>query len=163
DCYAAEPRVAQPVCFWFARNGDCYVAETFRHQAGVADIRDHMDWLDDDVASRTVEDRVAMLKKFLGTAFPTYEKEHERVHVPPLRDTDGDGRADWARVFADDFHTAADGIGAGLLEEHGDVFFACIPNLWLLRDEDGDGRADVQRALYTGWGVHVALLGHDMH
>ncbi|MBL8857637.1 MAG: HEAT repeat domain-containing protein [Planctomycetes bacterium] len=161
DCFAAEPRLAHPVCFWIARNGDCYVAETFRHHAGVTDIRDHMDWLDDDVAARSVEDRVAMFKKHLGDQFPTFETEHERVRI--LRDTDGDGRADWDAVFADGFNSAATGIGAGLLERDGDVFYACIPDLWRLRDTDHDGVADRRDVLSTGWGIRVALLGHDMH
>ncbi|MDZ4773078.1 MAG: PVC-type heme-binding CxxCH protein [Planctomycetota bacterium] len=161
DCFAAEPRLAHPVCFWIARDGACYVAETFRHHAGVTDIRDHMDWLDDDVAARSVEDRVKMFKKFLGPDFATFETEHERVRL--LRDTDGDGRIDFDTVFADGFHFAADGIAAGLLEHEGDVFYACIPNMWRLRDMDKDGVAEKHDVLSTGWGIRVALLGHDMH
>lgn len=165
DVYAAEPRVAHPVCFTIARDGTCYVAETFRHHAGVTDMRDHMDWLDEDVAARSVADRVAMYKKHLGDRFGTYETEHERVKL--LRDTDGDGRIDQDTVFADGFHFAADGIGAGLLENDGDVYYTCIPNLWRLRDVNHDGRVDdtkaEREALSTGWGIRVALLGHDMH
>ena len=40
----------------------CFVAETFRMKGGVTDNRDHK-WLDDDLACRTVEDRVAMYRK----------------------------------------------------------------------------------------------------
>lgn len=161
SCFAAEPRVAHPVCFWIARNGDCFVAETFRHHAGVFDIRDQMDWLDDDLAARSVEDRIAMYRKHLGARFGDYEVEHERVRL--LRDTDGDGRVDWDTVFADGFKRAQDGIGAGLLENAGDVYYTCIPDLWRLRDDDHDGRADVRADMATGFGIRVALLGHDMH
>jgi quinoprotein glucose dehydrogenase len=161
ECFAAEPRVAQPVSFWISPDGSFYVAETFRHHAGVTDIRDHMDWLDDDLAARTVEDRVAMYRKHLREQFATYETEHDRVRI--LRDTDGDRKADWDRVFADGFDDAAVGIGAGLLERDGVVWFTCIPDLWRLEDRDRDGVAEVKEKVSTGWGVRVALLGHDMH
>lgn len=161
ECWASEPRLAQPVSFWMARDGAVYVAETFRHHAGVTDIRDHMDWLDDDLRARTVADRVAMYKKHLGENFGTYETEHERVRV--LRDLDGDGRADWDRVYADQFSNAAAGIGAGVLERDGSVWFTCIPDLWRLADRDGDGVAEEREQVSTGWGIRVALLGHDMH
>jgi quinoprotein glucose dehydrogenase len=58
--WAAEPLLANPVSFCFDEAGRCYVAETFRLHKGVTDDSDHMDWLDDDLAARTVADRVAM-------------------------------------------------------------------------------------------------------
>src|SRR5262249_29242686 len=64
--FAAEPMLANPVCFCVDEKNRIFVAETFRLHDGVTDIRGHMDWLDDDLASRTVADRVAMLHKRLG-------------------------------------------------------------------------------------------------
>ncbi len=159
--FAAEPLLANPVCLYVDRHGDVYVGETFRHHAGVTDIREHMDWLDDDLASETVEDRVAYFRERLGDDFDSFTTEHDRLRL--LRDTDGDGVADFARVFADGFDDPAAGIGAGVLVRDGDVYYTCIPDLWWLRDMDGDGRADRRRALSTGWGVRVAYLGHDLH
>jgi quinoprotein glucose dehydrogenase len=161
ELVAAEPMLANPVCLYVDFRGDLYVGETFRHHKGVTDIRDHMDWNDDDLAARTVEDRVAYFRRHLGDKFAEYERACERVRL--LRDTNGDGVADMASVFADRFDSAADGIGASLLSYKGDVFYTCIPNLWRLRDEDGDGRADLEQVLSSGYGVHVALLGHDLH
>lgn len=161
ELFAAEPLLANPVAFCTDEQGRFFVAETFRHHAGVTDNRNHMDWLDDDLASRTVADRVAMYRKHLGDKFATYAAEHDRVRL--IEDRDGDGRADHATVFADGFRDAADGIGAGLLARRGNVWFACIPSLWTLRDDDQDGVADCRRALHTGYGVHVAFLGHDLH
>jgi quinoprotein glucose dehydrogenase len=159
--WAAEPLLANPVAFCFDEQGRCYVAETFRLNAGVTDNRGHMNWLDDDLASRTVADRVAMYRKYLKDRFKSYETEHDRVRL--LVDTKGAGTADKATVFADGFHHASDGIGAGLLARKGDVYYTCIPDLWLLRDSNGDGAADVRRSLATGFGIHVAFIGHDMH
>ncbi|MBK8177447.1 MAG: HEAT repeat domain-containing protein [Planctomycetes bacterium] len=162
ELVAAEPLLANPVCFAFDHDGKTvYVGETFRHHKGVTDIRDHMDWNDDDLAARTVEDRVAYFKKHLGERFPEFERACERVRR--LTDDDGDGLLDRATVFSDRFRDAAAGIGASLLSYRGDVFYTCIPSLWRLRDGNGDGRADVEEELSTGYGVHVALLGHDLH
>jgi quinoprotein glucose dehydrogenase len=120
-----------------------------------------MNWLDDDLACRTVADRVAMYKKYLGDSFATYSVHHDRVRR--IVDTNGDGRADQATVFADGFNDAATGIGAGVLARKDDVWFACIPGLWKLTDHDRDGRAEKRELLHDGYGVHVGFLGHDLH
>ncbi len=161
EVFAAEPLLANPVAFGFDEKGVAYVAETFRLHAGVTDTRGHMNWLDDDLASRTVADRVAMYRKYLGAEFAKYSVEHERVRR--VVDRDGDGRADASTVFADGFNDPAAGIGAGVLARKGNVWYACIPWLWKLRDNDGDGRADRRELLHQGYGVHVGFLGHDLH
>ena len=161
ELVAAEPSFANPVAFWPANDGAFYVAETFRHHQGVTDIRDHMDWLDDDLAAKTVADRVAYFQKQLGQRFHEMEVAYDRVSL--LRDTDGDGVVDRSTVFSTAFAGAAAGIASGVLEHHGDVFVTSIPSLWRLRDTNGDGVADEHAQLSTGYGVHVALLGHDMH
>ncbi|MFN0009777.1 MAG: PVC-type heme-binding CxxCH protein [Planctomycetota bacterium] len=162
ELWAAEPLLANPVALYPDRSGAVFVCETFRHSKGVTDIRDHMDWLDEDVAARTVADRVAMYRKHTGERFAEeFEREHERVRL--VRDADGDGMAETSTVFADGFNAAAAGIGAGVLSWKGEVYYTCIPDLWKLRDGDGDGIADERRVLSTGYGLHVALLGHDLH
>ncbi len=161
ELFAAEPLLANPVVFSFDEKGRVYVVETFRLHKGVTDNRGHMNWLDADLASRTVEDRVAMYRKFLGKEAETYAQEHDRIRL--LEDRDGDGKPDHATVFADGWNGMADGLAAGILARKGDVYFANIPSLWLLRDNDGDGKADARKALQTGYGVHVGFLGHDLH
>jgi quinoprotein glucose dehydrogenase len=161
ELYAAEPMLANPVAFCVDEKNRFYVAETFRLHHGVTDTRNHMNWLDDDLACRTVADRVAMYRKYLGKEFDAYGREHDRVRL--LEDRDGDGKADAATVFADGFYTAAEGLGSGLLARKGTVFYTDIPNLWSFRDTNGDGKADVKKPLSTGYGVHVGFLGHDLH
>src|SRR6185295_10423654 len=60
ELWAAEPLVANPVAFCFDEKGRIYVAETFRLHRGVTDNRGNMKWLDDELANRTVAERVAM-------------------------------------------------------------------------------------------------------
>ena len=161
ELFAAEPLLANPVSFCIDEQGRFYVVETFRLHAGVTDIRSHMNWLDDDLASRSVEDRVAMMKKFEGDKITDYAKESDRVRL--VVDSDGDGKADKATVFSEGYNGIAEGIGAGVLARQGNVYFANIPNLWRLRDENGDGVADVRKSLHDGFGVRVGFLGHDLH
>jgi quinoprotein glucose dehydrogenase len=162
ELFAAEPLLANPVAFCVDEQGRFYVAETFRHGHGVTDTRNHMNWLDDDLAARTVADRVAMYRKYLGPQeFARFGEATERVRL--IEDRDGDGKADRATIFADGFRDPAAGIGAGVLARRGDVYYTCIPDLWRLRDRDGDGKADVRESLRHGFGVHVGFLGHDLH
>ena len=160
--FAAEPMVANPVAFCVDEKGRVYVAETFRQKKGVDDNRSRMFWLNDDLASQTVEDRLVMYKKWAHKVPMTHYTTHEdRIRL--LEDTNNDGRADKATVFADKFNGALDGTGAGVIAMNGDVYFTCIPHLWKLRDNDGDGIAEMRESLANGFGVRVALRGHDMH
>src|SRR3989454_8435423 len=121
DLWAAEPMLANPVAFNFDEKGRAYVCETFRLHAGVDDIRGLMDWLDEELASRTVDDRLAEMKRHLGKDFPKYSEQTERIRL--LEDRDGDGKADHATVFAEGFNTPLDGIGAGVLARNGQVWY----------------------------------------
>jgi quinoprotein glucose dehydrogenase len=161
DLFAAEPMLANPVCFCFDEKGRLYVAETFRLHDGVTDNRGHMNWLDDELAAHTVADRLALYQKYLGKKLERYTAHHDRVRL--LEDTKGTGKADKSTVFADGFNRLEDGLGSGLLARHGAVYYTCIPDLWLLRDTRGAGKADVKQSLHTGYGVHVSFIGHDMH
>jgi quinoprotein glucose dehydrogenase len=161
DLWAAEPHLANPVGFGFDERGRAYVCETFRLHLGVPDIRGIMNWLDEDLACRTVNDRLMMMKRRLGNKVSDYTKESERLKF--LEDRDGDGKVEHSTVFADGFNTILDGIAASVLVRQGNVYFANIPNLWLLRDSNGDGIADFRKSLHYGYGVRVGFIGHDLH
>src|SRR5262245_44690255 len=58
ELFAAEPLLANPVAFCLDERGRVFVAETFRLEHGAEDNRDaHADWIDEDLAAQTVEDR----------------------------------------------------------------------------------------------------------
>ena len=160
--WAAEPLLANPVIFSIDDKGEVYVCETFRLHRGVTDMRSYMGWLHDELACETVDDRRAMFEKHLSPEeVEDWSSEHERIRL--IRDTDGDGVGETATVFADGFDDLMDGIAAGVINVDGEVFYTCMPHLWKLRDEDGDGVSDSRESLAHGFGVHVALLGHDLH
>jgi len=164
--FAAEPDVANPVAFAIDEQGRVFVCETFRQNRGVSDNRGHTaEWVDADLASQSVEDRKAYHRRLLGDKARAWELHDDRVRL--LVDTNRDGVADTATVFADGFNGLIEGTAAGILARRGDVFLTCIPSLYRLRDVDGDGRADATLAertvLSTGYGARVAFRGHDMH
>jgi quinoprotein glucose dehydrogenase len=159
--WAAEPMLSNPVAISVDEQGRVFVAETHRIGKGVEDNRGHMGWLDDDMASTTVPDRYKVYAKHIKDVDKTYGTASELIRV--LEDRSGHGVADHESVFRDDFHDVLDGVGAGILARHGDVYYACIPNLWLLRDTKGTGKADFRESLQYGFGVRTSLMGHDLH
>ncbi|MFM2164452.1 MAG: Quinoprotein glucose dehydrogenase precursor, partial [Planctomycetota bacterium] len=161
---AAYPLLDDPVAFCIDEQGRFYFAESDRQDLGVEDNRHSPFWLLDDIACETVADRLKMYEKWAskregGMAY--YSKYADRVSRAV--DTDGDGRPDARTVFAGPFNDPLDGTGAGVLALDGDIFYTNIPNLWRLRDPDGDGVAEFKLKDSTGYGVRVALRGHDMH
>ncbi|MEZ6040363.1 MAG: PQQ-dependent sugar dehydrogenase [Planctomycetaceae bacterium] len=158
---AAEPMLANPVAFYVSGNGSVYVCETFRQEVGVEDNRSHMNWLDNDLQLQSVEERLAMFRRYLGDDVSKYGVEQDRIRL--LRDSNGDGKFDTDSVFAAGFNDPLDGTGAGVIEANGSVYYTCIPKLWRLKDTDSDGIADDHDALHHGYGVRVAFRGHDMH
>src|SRR6266404_2316548 len=104
DLWAAEPMLANPVAFNFDEKGRAYVCETFRLHSGVDDIRGIMAWLDEELASRTVDDRLAEMKRHLGDRMSNYVRSSERLRR--IEDRAGGGKADHSTVFAEGFNTA---------------------------------------------------------
>ena len=174
DLWAHEPLLANPVAFSPDERGRWFVSESYRQEGridngkatigGVVDNRGHMGWLNEDISSRTTDDRLAMMRKFYPDAAKfkeAFEMQEERIIA--LDDTDGDGKADKATVFADGFRDALDGTAAGILARGNEVWWTNIPSLWRFQDSNGDAKADVKDRMLSGFGVKFAFRGHDMH
>ena len=71
-----------------------------------------------------------------------------RDRIKICEDTDGDGRADRFKVFAEDLS-----IPTSLTFAGGGVIVHQAPDTLILRDTDGDDRADVREAIFSGWGT----------
>ncbi len=160
DLVAAEPLLANGVCFCFDEHGRIYVAETFRQQQGVEDNRSHQ-WVDDDLAAQTVADRLAYLKKQLGDKVSSLGEQEDRIRL--LEDKDGDGSYETATVFSDGYRDIVEGTGAGLLARHGEVFYSCIPNLWRLRDTTARVSPTKRSPSARATVCASRLRGHDLH
>ncbi len=162
ELVAAEPNLANPVAFCFDEQGRIYVAETFRQSKGVEDNRGHMNWLEDDLALETVEQRDAMYRKY-GREKKIAEWTRYPDRIRRLEDKNGDGVYESAVVFSDGYNALVDGTGAGVLAHRGSIYYTNIPSLYRLQDYNGDGAADQKTTLHTGYGVRTAFRGHDMH
>ncbi|NBV24850.1 MAG: heme-binding protein [Proteobacteria bacterium] len=106
------------------------------------------------------------------------EVESERIKL--VWDSTGSGIADKSAVFADGFNTSISGVAAGVLARRGEVFFTCIPDVWRFQSSEfgvsslGSSPGEAfgkhnpklrtpNSKLATGFGVHIAYGGHDMH
>jgi quinoprotein glucose dehydrogenase len=160
ELWAAEPLLANPVALNFDDKGRCYLVETWRFEHGVIDMRSHLDWLDDDLACKSVDDRIKLIHRKMGPNARTFAQKPDVIRL--IEDTANVGKADKSTVFGE-FKDMADGVAAGVLPYKGGVFFTNIPNLWYLKDTAGDGHADEKKVLSTGYGVRFNYLGHDLH
>ncbi len=160
DQVAAEPMLANPVAFTIDEQNNFYVSETYRYRSSTLDIRHYMFMLEDDMAARTVEDRIAYTRKHFGPAAEDLAIESEVVRYIQRG---ADGMATNSTVYADGFNTMLDGIASGVLARKGKVYFTNIPNLWELQDTNGDGKADKRKSMSYGWGVRYSYTGHDFH
>jgi len=158
EVWAAEPLLQNPVAFCFDEKGAAYVAETNRLHTGTPDTRNFMKWLDEDLACRTVADRVAMYKKHKYGGF----ENHDDI-VRKVWDSAGAGRADKSSVYSKGYNQPADGLAAGVLARKGKVYLTNIPDLYLLEDTKGENVADKKTSLFTGFGLSVQFVGHDLH
>jgi quinoprotein glucose dehydrogenase len=168
ELFAAEPKLASPVALSVDEKGRVFVAEEYRLGKGAAENRDNPKdrfsfWLDDELQLKKLDDRLAMYqrwdKKFPG-GMEWFTKWSDQVRL--IEDTDGDGKADKASVFAAGFNGPLDGLAAGVLAKDGDVYLTNIPHLWKLKD-GGKGVAEKKEALLSGFGVNCAFYGHDLH
>src|SRR5262245_41823446 len=58
EVWAAEPLLENPVALSFDDRGRAFVAETFRRRTSVPDIRKNEEWKIENLALRTVEERI---------------------------------------------------------------------------------------------------------
>lgn len=180
ELWAREPLLFNPVALSFDDQGRLFVVETARRGSVDIDIRAHKEWIKEDLGSDTIPKQVELFKKWMA---PEKSNENrpwlpdlnndgshdwrdltmvkERIHR--IEDTDGDGKADSSKVFAEGFNEPNNGAAAGVLPYGNDVYYTIYPDIWRLTDQDQDGIADSREILHRGFGVHAAMDGHDIH
>jgi len=174
--------VPDPVAISIDAQGRAFVTQTQRRKAQDLDIRNNRDWIPNDVGFQSVDEKRAFFLERLDPAnsaantarvadyngdgshdYRDLMQLSERIYL--IRDTDGSGTADSISVFAEDFKSEVTGIAAGVLVHEGDVYATIAPDVWKMSDTDGDGiiTGDERSILATGFGLHIAYGGHDMH
>ena len=160
--YARQPDALNVTAIAFDEQNRLYLAETHRFDRGIEDNRRNQHWLRDEIALTSTAERLEMYRKHSAVKpLEYYTKYSEKIRV--LEDRDSDGIMDHAQLFADDFNHPLDGTAAGIMAANGKVYFACIPNVWMLEDTDGDLKADTRKSLQEGYGISVSLSGHDLN
>lgn len=176
--WAPGPLLSNAVALTFDQNGVAYVAETARRKSSDLDIRQHREWMLEDLALQSVEDTRAFHLDKLATnksAENTWQEDFngDSIHdyrdlmvqtefVRRIWDEDGDGRADASNLYADGFNDMIAGVAAGALYHDGEVFVTCAPDVFRMKDTDGDGDIDEKEVISHGYGIHIAYAGHDM-
>ncbi len=118
------------------RFGDDFRAELF---AAEPDIIDPVDMVFDEYGR-------AFAAELIDLPFDPAPGKPARSRIRMLEDTDGDGRADRATVFADNILQTS-----GLMPWKGGLIVTSAPNIYYFRDTNGDGRADDRKVLFTGF------------
>lgn len=178
--WSGELNVPDPVAIAFDSEGRAFVTQTQRRKSQDLDIRQHRSWVPQDVGLESVDDKRAFYRSAMAVGNDKENAKHvadvnrdghhdwrdlavvsEQIHL--LEDTDGDGTADVIQIFAEEFKTEVTGIAAGVLHFEDTVYATVAPDVWRLKDTNGDGKADERSVMATGFGLHIAYAGHDMH
>ena len=181
--WAAEPMLANPVAFSVDELGRVFTSETYRYRSSVLDIRHYMFMLENDLANRTLEDRMAQIRRHFG-AEGVGELSQETEVLRMLEDRDHDGRADTSTIVADGFTGPLDGIASGVLARRGQLWFTDIPSVWRFSPSNTPAAAQSLPApseavlisrptvhlpgyraeeIARGFGVRFSFTGHDLH
>ena len=161
DLFASEPMLENPVSFSIDEKGRFFIAETHRYKKSIFDITQNTPWLLNDLSFRSEADRAAFLKRTFATNESMLTKDSELIRL--VQDRSGNGRADSSMVFATNFDQVTSGVAAGILARKGDVWAACIPDFWRFQGVRDNGKAATRERLFTGFGVHIGVTGHDLH
>ena len=159
--WAAEPMLSNVVAFDFDEQGRAFLSETHRYRTSVLDIRHYMEFLEHDIASVTLADRIKLVDAVFGEHSADLALETELIRL--VEDTDGDGKADSSKVFADGFDSKLDGIASGVLAMNGKVWFTNIPSLWQFDTDEAGTTATSRHELLRGFGTRFGYTGHDFH
>ena len=155
EIVASEPLIASPSAVCWDERGRMFVSELHGYNlAGQLDIEE----LNKTGKLDTQVRRVQADEKFKRAA-----RAGTFGVVKLLRDTNGDGRMDWADVWATNLPPIY-----GLVPARGGVIVACAPDIVFLADLDGDGKAETREVLFTGFptgelerGINAPQWGAD--
>ncbi len=79
--------------------------------------------------------------------YPRHEPGPGRDRIKILEDTNGDGKVDSVKIFAEGLN-----IPSGIAVGHGGVWLANAPDILFLQDTNGDDKADKTEVVCTGFG-----------
>lgn len=177
--WASDSLLTDPIAISMDDKGGIYYTQGTRLENSEFDIRGHRDWMTPSISFQSVEDR----RKFLRTTLAPEKSEENKQIIDDLNedgshdwrdllvekesvwhvtDESGDGYADKAKMFIEDFNEEISDLANGVLIHEDEVFIAVGPDLWKTKDLDGDGIADEKESISHGWAVHIGFGAHGM-
>lgn len=178
DLWASDTLVEDPIAISIDEKGRVFYTSATRQANSEFDIRGHQNWITASISFETVEDR----RKFLRETFSA-DSEESKAHLKDLNedgvldwrdltvekeqvwfvaDNDGDGVAEHARMYIEDYHEEITDVANGVEVHNGEVFVAVGPDMWRTKDTDGDGIANTSESISHGYAVHIGFGGHGM-
>lgn len=181
ELWAPEKLLADPVAISVDNQGRIWTTITNRSNNSEFDIRGYQDWEIPSMTFTTVEDR----RNFLRTELAPEKSEQNKERIPDrngdgshdwrdlafvkeevvmLQDTTGNGSANRAQLFIQDFGDEVTDVMGGIYyhNQRDELFVAVGPDAWRVKDTDGDGMADTKHSIAHGFNVHIGFSGHGM-
>ncbi|MEL6273896.1 MAG: heme-binding protein, partial [Bacteroidota bacterium] len=176
--WASDSLIEDPIAISIDPQGRIFYTSATRQTNSEFDIRGHRNWMTASISFETVEDRRAFLRK----TFSEQNEEGERAlqdlnddgildwrdltvekeQVWFITDQSGDGVADQAKLYLEDFHEEVTDVANGIEFHAGEVYIGVGPDMWRTKDRDQDGMADLRESISHGYAVHIGFSGHGM-
>lgn len=178
NLWASEELLGDPISLHMDDTGRAWVTNTKRRRNAEIDIRGLPEWMVESVTMQTVEDRRDFLKNELA---PQRSEENEwltdynedgsrdwrdltviREAAFLVEDSSGNGYANRATRFINDFNEEITDVAGAILYHEGDLFLGVAPDLWRIRDLNGDGYGEEKESISHGYAVNIGFGGHGM-
>ncbi len=176
--WAADSLIQDPIAISIDPQGRIFYTSATRQANSEFDIRGHRNWMTASISFESVEDRRAFLQKIFSEENEEGQRSLkdlnedgtldwrdlavEKEQVWFLADESGDGVAERAQLYLEDFNQEITDVANGIEFHNGEVFIAVGPDLWRTKDRDNDGIADWKESISHGFAVHIGFSGHGM-
>lgn len=176
--WAMDSLVYDPISIHISDNGDLFYSRTNRQRDSEFDIRGHQDWEIRSITLQNIEDKRAFLHSELSPERSDINKwlpdlnmdgSHDwrdmtiqKEHIYKLRDTDGDGFADWSQLILEDFNEEVTDVAGAVMMGEEALYVGAGPDLWRLKDKNQDGIMDEKTSISNGYGIHIGFGAHGM-
>ncbi|MDW3652577.1 MAG: c-type cytochrome [Bacteroidia bacterium] len=176
--WASDSLMTDPIAISIDDKGRIFYSKANRLTNSEFDIRGHRDWMTQSISWQSVEDR----RKFLRETFAEENEQGKRFlkdlnqdstldwrdltvekeQIWFVEDSSGDGIADRAQMYIEDFHEEITDLANGVEVFDGKVYIPVGPDFWRTEDIDGDGIADTRESISHGFAVHIGFGAHGM-
>jgi hypothetical protein len=158
NLWAPGPLLANAVAISIDHQSNVYVSQTSRRKSSYLDIREHWDWMIEDLALQRAADKSRFYLKVLSPKFSEQNEwledfnedgsrdykdlEVQKETVRRIWDEDKDGRADHSESFVEGFNDLLGGVAGGVLAHNGKIYVTANPSLWEVSDDNKDYKGD---------------------